>query len=532
MALVMRSALLAVPLLVSACGSRSDARPDTATDGGSTDASPTGGSAADTEADDDDESASESEGGSSSSGGGSESDTSTDPPEPMLLNGTASTAACYGSPPAEAVGMAIDGDVATKFLAFGNSVWMRVDTDGPHVLTHYAITSANDAPERDPVRWILLGSNNGSAWTEVDLRTAEVFASRNERREFTVDTTEFYRHYLLRMENASGGVLQIAELELHGWSVLEDDSDLAPAPAAALTATAGSRTRIDLAWEDTADDEAAFRIERSDDGVSFIPIGYARSDEESFAVDDLLPNTSASFRVVAQNGSGDAGPSNVASATTPALVGTPSAGGTRYEENGYAITVVNLAPATSQSIVDRIVDEHLLVYPMMAAAYNPAARTEVTLTFDPAYDGVAAAGGTEIVISSTWIAGASDDIDVITHEGFHLVQAYNFAGAPGWATEGLADFARYTYGEHNSGACWSMQRYEPGHAYTDAYGVTARFLLWIDTAISPGLPQRLDMALRAGTYTDAFWATETGQSVDDLWLAYAAEPMHDPVDYD
>ena len=450
----------------------------------------------------------------------------------MLLTGTASTAACYGSPPTEAVSMAIDGDVDTKFLAFGNSVWMRVDTDGPHVLTHYAITSANDAPERDPVRWILLGSNDADTWTELDVRTAEVFASRLERREFTVDTTEFYRHYLLRMENATGGVLQIAELELHGWSVLEDDSDLAPAPAASLTATPASRTRIDLAWEDVSDDEAAFRIERSDDGVAFTPIGYARPDEETFAVANLLPATAASFRVVAQNGSGDAGPSNVASATTPALVGAPAGGGTRYEENGYAITVVNLAPATSQTIIDRIVDEYLLVYPMMAAAYNPASPTEVTLTFDPAYDGVAAAGGTDIVISSTWIAGSPDDSDVITHEGFHLVQAYSFGGVPGWATEGLADFARYTYGELNSGACWSMQRYEPGQSYTDAYGVTARFLLWIDTEIAPGFPQRLDTALRAGTYTDAFWTTETGQTVDELWLAYSSEPMHDPVNYD
>jgi hypothetical protein len=77
-----------------------------------------------------------------------------------------------------------------------------------------------------------------------------------------------------------------------------------------------------------------------------------------------------------------------------------------------------------------------------------------------------------------------------------------------------------------------MQRYEPGQSYTDAYGVTARFFLWLATKNGPELLRALDTTLRGGTYDDTFWTSQTGGSVDTLWAEYTADPMHPAVSYE
>jgi hypothetical protein len=54
-------------------------------------------------------------------------------------------------------------------------------------LTGYALTSANDAPVRDPRDWKLLGSNDGGKiWRILDVRRNESFARRFQRRAFTL----------------------------------------------------------------------------------------------------------------------------------------------------------------------------------------------------------------------------------------------------------------------------------------------------------------------------------------------------------
>jgi len=54
---------------------------------------------------------------------------------------------------------------------------------------HYTITSANDAPERDPANWALLGSNDGGAtWATLDTQINQVFTDRYETRAFPIAT--------------------------------------------------------------------------------------------------------------------------------------------------------------------------------------------------------------------------------------------------------------------------------------------------------------------------------------------------------
>jgi glycerophosphoryl diester phosphodiesterase len=181
------------------------------------------------------------------------------------------------------------------------------------------------------------------------------------------------------------------------------------------------------------------------------------------------------------------------------------------------------AGAISSDLRDRLAYTFQEVYPKMANDFNPGTATHVNVKIDWGYDGVAYTAGGEIVISANYIRSHSNDTDCFTHELMHVVQSYRY-GAPGWLTEGIADYARYKYGLYNTQAGWGLPDYRSGQNYTDAYTVTARFLVWLDKYVRPGIVKELDTRLRNGTYTDNTWNELTGQSVDRLWQTYAADP--------
>lgn len=74
-------------------------------------------------------------------------------------------------------------------------------------VTAYSLTSGNDAPERDPKTWTVLGSNAAAAagnaddasWTLVDSRTGQTFSARGQRSVFAAVTPSSYRYYQLRV---------------------------------------------------------------------------------------------------------------------------------------------------------------------------------------------------------------------------------------------------------------------------------------------------------------------------------------------
>lgn len=74
----------------------------------------------------------------------------------------------------------IDNDPGTKWLDFhkGNLVF---DFGVAKTFDSYAFTTANDEPERDPVRWILEGSGDGVAWTLIENFTAFDFPISDQR---------------------------------------------------------------------------------------------------------------------------------------------------------------------------------------------------------------------------------------------------------------------------------------------------------------------------------------------------------------
>ena len=82
-------------------------------------------------------------------------------------------------------------------------------------VTEYTITSANDAPNRDPVSWTLSGSNDGETYVVLDSRESQTFEERELTRVFLVDNSEVYTSYRLEVTaNGGGALFQVAEWRL------------------------------------------------------------------------------------------------------------------------------------------------------------------------------------------------------------------------------------------------------------------------------------------------------------------------------
>ncbi|MDF2192730.1 discoidin domain-containing protein [Paraflavitalea sp. CAU 1676] len=132
------------------------------------------------------------------------------------LGGTLTAQYQTGSPTGEEYGKLIDNNTRAKYLTFNASGWVQFQANSSYVVNGYSITSANDAPERDPLNWTLQGSNNGTGWTTIDTRTNQDFPNRFQTRTFTISNTTAYTYYRFNLTNNSGTILQLGEFELFG----------------------------------------------------------------------------------------------------------------------------------------------------------------------------------------------------------------------------------------------------------------------------------------------------------------------------
>ncbi|MBK8475438.1 MAG: discoidin domain-containing protein [Opitutaceae bacterium] len=114
----------------------------------------------------------------------------------------------------EGIAKLFDGATSTKWLDFSGSTWVQVSFASAQSISTYSLTSANDNPVRDPAAWTLSGSNDGTTWTVLERRSAEVFASRFLRRDFALaQPSTAYLHYRLDLTAKSGSITQLAELK-------------------------------------------------------------------------------------------------------------------------------------------------------------------------------------------------------------------------------------------------------------------------------------------------------------------------------
>jgi hypothetical protein len=139
----------------------------------------------------------------------------------------------FGWPGAEAPPNAIDNNVNTKFLHFKGDIeptGIRVTPlDGPSVVTGLTLTTANDAPNRDPITYELYGSNDSIDGPYTLIASGDVvdFNQPDAWPRYTMNATAItfdngmpYAHYQLMFPTVrdpeAQNSMQIAEIELLG----------------------------------------------------------------------------------------------------------------------------------------------------------------------------------------------------------------------------------------------------------------------------------------------------------------------------
>ncbi len=190
----------------------------------------------------------------------------------------------------------------------------------------------------------------------------------------------------------------------------------------------------------------------------------------------------------------------------------------------YTLVIINDQPDFDTTTRQRMIDAFFTVYPQEAKRFNDQTLQRVVFFIDPLYKGVAETGNGVARYNPAWLKSHPEDIDVVTHEVMHIVQDYHQGHNPGWLTEGIADYVRYVYGVNNLNGHWTLPDYNPAQNYTNAYRVTARFLLWLEKNYNKDLVDKLDAAMRAGTYQPGLWVRLTGRTVDELWSDYGKNP--------
>jgi pectate lyase len=186
-------------------------------------------------------------------------------PSATLLN-----RASYGSASAswqkatETAAMAFDGLTSTKWFNDNTAAtgWLQYNFGSgvKWAVARYDLTSANDVPQRDPMTWQLLGSNDSNTWTTLDTRSNETFATRFLTKSYTVTNPCPYQYYRLNILANAGGApngLQLAELALLAYNA----TPALATPPTGLSATAAD-AQVSLIWAASAD-ATSYNVKRA-----------------------------------------------------------------------------------------------------------------------------------------------------------------------------------------------------------------------------------------------------------------------------
>jgi hypothetical protein len=176
----------------------------------------------------------------------------------------------------------------------------------------------------------------------------------------------------------------------------------------------------------------------------------------------------------------------------------------------------------------------LIVSDLPSNGFTPPKK--FTVVIDPTYRGVAATGGTRVMVSPDWIKsqsrrqGWNEAVGSVVHEEVHVVQQYGYGRRrpggtrnPVWLVEGIADYIRwfkYEPVEHRPHPRATGRGGRPA-SYTDSYQTTATFLQWVTDHYDHELVVQLNSSLRDGRYVPELWKLYTGKTVDELWEEFA-----------
>ena len=313
-------------------------------------------------------------------------------------------------------------------------------------------------------------------------------------------------------------------MESNSWGVVTPTT----APTA-LAATAGSPTRVSLAWAAPAG-ATGYVVERSDHGGAFAPIAGTDAGQTAYDDDTATEGTAYAYRVRATNGGGQSLPAAPASATTPPASPTDltaTAGGA-----GVTLDWVDKSAGESGYRVDRSADGGRTWSPLVetgpgATSYTDAAAAELTAyqfrvrAFGPGGESdssLPAAVATPLARPTLLTATASgpEQVDLAwsdnsgSEEGYEVERAaggQDFqplaslpAGAAGFSDTFAADGTAYTYRVRAAASAGDSDYSDTAFAATPLAAPT-------DLVATPVLPTEVDLAWAAHS------ATATGYAV-------------------
>lgn len=112
----------------------------------------------------------------------------------------------------------VDNDYNSKYLInpFVDDLYFELSFPGGIAASAYLLVSGNDAPDRDPKTWKLLGSNDRKEWAVVHEKTNFAFTGRKQAVRFDFPNEVQYKYYRLRIEQIFGGsgLFQLSEWRL------------------------------------------------------------------------------------------------------------------------------------------------------------------------------------------------------------------------------------------------------------------------------------------------------------------------------
>jgi len=223
----------------------------------------------------------------------------------------------YATDGDEGIAKLVDNNMYTKYLTFNNTTWVQYHIPGGAVASQYALTSANDAPERDPKDWTLEGSNDGANWTILHSVTNQLFPNRHKTLTYGFENTTAYTYYRLNVTaNRGASIMQLAELQIFGNGAANPNIEV-PAIPADFAATAVTDNQIVLTWTDNSPNEAGFRLERSADGSNWDWSAQIEANNTKAYSFSLAGNTTYYYRLRAESAQGNSEFTGIVTATTP-----------------------------------------------------------------------------------------------------------------------------------------------------------------------------------------------------------------------
>lgn len=109
---------------------------------------------------------------------------------------------------------AFDGQAGTKWLAFDYTGFIGASFPAPKTVRAYTLTSASDAPGRDPAAWEFQTGTGGTRWAPHGSQSAQFFENRVEQRAFVVAAPAAASKFRLQIsENHGFPDLQLAEFQ-------------------------------------------------------------------------------------------------------------------------------------------------------------------------------------------------------------------------------------------------------------------------------------------------------------------------------